>query len=202
MQAMFRNQQLRQPSPSELSRRSASEISSSIPSTPSGLSVSPRQPLRDWRHAKKSNIPPQQNKADGTVNQSMHTVSTSSSEYHSMDQAKPASGDSQEGSPATRNAKASERDMQGSAALESSGVLDAATQTDTLNGDAEKTGSGWSDRESIAWHRETMTSHQVSRPVGLERRLRRPAVRKVQVIISLDGATDYVTDARSRRNAI
>ncbi|KAL8722914.1 MAG: hypothetical protein Q9225_000684 [Loekoesia sp. 1 TL-2023] len=187
---------------SELSRRSTSESSSSIPTTPSDLPVFQRQPLRGWQHAKKCNLPPQQNKAQGTVNQSMHTVSTSSSVYYSMDQAKPASGDSQEGSLTTRNAKASDRNRQDSATLESSGVLDAATQTDTLDRDAERTGWGWSGNESIAWHGERMTYDQVSRPVGLERRLRRPAVRKVQVIISLDGAADYVMDARLRRNAI
>ncbi|KAL8842426.1 MAG: hypothetical protein Q9170_000554 [Blastenia crenularia] len=86
--------------------------------------------------------------------------------------------------------------------LATSSMLDAGTQTDTVPHNARKTPPGWSDDDSMARHRENHIYHRVSRPgARLERRTRRPAVRRVQVAINLDGAMDLAMDAYVRRSA-
>ncbi|KAL8774681.1 MAG: hypothetical protein Q9209_000620 [Squamulea sp. 1 TL-2023] len=68
----------------------------------------------------------------------------------------------------------------------------------------EEKSSGWSETKSVAERPGQRLSRQrSSKPVRLERRLgRRPGVRRVQVIVSLDGATDLVMDARLKRKRV
>ncbi|KAL8813605.1 MAG: hypothetical protein Q9223_000247 [Gallowayella weberi] len=135
-------------------------------------------------------------------------TSISSTEYHSMDQVKPAPTARTQDNH-WRNEKGSsagpaptlEHDLHTSAAPDQPSTLDAATQTDSLDeDDFAETSSIWSESELVAERQGHRMSHDhTSKPIRLERRMRRPAVRKVQVIVSFDGATELVVGARLRR---
>ncbi|KAL8798767.1 MAG: hypothetical protein Q9182_006404 [Xanthomendoza sp. 2 TL-2023] len=141
-------------------------------------------------------------------NPSSDETSTSSTEYHSMDQVEHASTArthdnhwrNEEGSSAGP-APTLEHDMQAPAAPYQSSTLDAATQTDLLDEyDLAETSSFWSESELGAERQRHRMSHDhTSKPIRLVRRMRRQAVRKVQVVVSLDGATELVMGARLRR---
>ncbi|KAL9587116.1 MAG: hypothetical protein Q9212_000483 [Teloschistes hypoglaucus] len=75
-------------------------------------------------------------------------------------------------------------------------MVDAATQTESMDHSWEETTSQRSENASGARHDRQGVFHRVSRPIRLERKLRRPTMRKVQVIVSLDGATDRALNAR------
>ncbi|KAL8999708.1 MAG: hypothetical protein Q9169_001525 [Polycauliona sp. 2 TL-2023] len=141
---------------------------------------------------------------------SLDETSTTASEYHSMeltDPAEPLIGALSQ-TASTCNGKASagsiatilrQDDNPSSAAPRTSGTQDAATQTDTVHEEyVEETSSMWSESESIAERQgHHVSNHRRSKPVRLERRLgRRRGIRKVQMIVSLDGATDLIMDAR------
>lgn len=128
-----------------------------------------------------------------------HTTSTSSSEYYSCEQLKLGSAQSQDGSPTAQIAATPGHGGHDPATLDPSVLLDTVTQTGTVEQIAVETTSGWSDSESIARRRRRPIYPRFPRPVRLERRLRRPVVRKIEVIVSLDGATDLVMDARWRQ---
>lgn len=129
-----------------------------------------------------------------------HTTSNPSSEYYSFEQSKPGSAEYHEESSNSRATEAPLYRTEDLAALGTSCVLDAATQTDTVEHLPAETTSGWSDSESMAPRRERRAYHRVPTSARLKRRPGRPTVRKVQVIVSLDGATDLVMDARVRRH--
>ncbi|KAL8631503.1 hypothetical protein Q9189_002721 [Teloschistes chrysophthalmus] len=75
-------------------------------------------------------------------------------------------------------------------------MVDAATQTASMDHNWEETTSQRSENAPGARHNRQGVFHRVSRPIRLERKLRRPTMRKVQVIVSLDGATDLAMNAR------
>ncbi|KAL8694426.1 MAG: hypothetical protein Q9218_000918 [Villophora microphyllina] len=79
-------------------------------------------------------------------------------------------------------------------------MFNAATQTDTMDHGSAETRSQWSETVSGAEHNRQGVFHRVARPIRLERRLRRATVRKVQVIVSLDGATDLALNAQVMPN--
>ncbi|KAL8724005.1 MAG: hypothetical protein Q9166_008183 [cf. Caloplaca sp. 2 TL-2023] len=125
-------------------------------------------------------------------------TSTSSSDYHSMDQAEPPTSaqtqDNHDRSATEGKARILDHDIQDPAAPTLSGTLDAATQTDPPNEeDLEETSSVWSESESVAVGQERHLSyHRSSKPLRLERRLRwRPVIHEVQVIVSLDGGNRF-----------
>ncbi|KAI4277881.1 MAG: hypothetical protein LQ337_001427 [Flavoplaca oasis] len=183
------------------------------PSTHSTLVSS--SPRRGW--ATESRIPrwfDHQTGARRPRRPSLNETSTTASEYHSLDSTGPPEPilNVQPQITPTRNDKASVAgrsvkmlqydDNRFLATPGLPGTHDAATQTDSLNEhDLEETSSLWSESESVAEHQGHRLSHQRrSKPVRLERRLgRRPGIRKVQVIVSLDGATDLMMDARLKR---
>ena len=184
-----------------LPRCSASWSSASIRSTSSDTPIHRRRLLkgRQCEESRSSAAMEQAATAHGTIDPSMHTTSTSSSEYYSMDQSKPANGGEQTERWAWEDASAQRRIKQDKVAPKMPSGVDAATQTDIVDQNAGETVSRSSDKDSIAQQGRQQIYHRVSRPIRLERRLRRPTVRKVQVIISLDGATDLVVDAKLRR---
>ncbi|KAL8782834.1 MAG: hypothetical protein Q9213_005073 [Squamulea squamosa] len=162
----------------------------------------------------------------GLCNQSIRQGSSSDSQYHSVDEVEPMFstgrqddiGRDKEASVAgTANILEHEVDYDPTAPR-FSGTQDAATQTDLVDdrnsdkdldrdndrdreGRLEETSSGWSESKSVVERPEERLSHQrSSKRVRLERRLgRRPGVGKVQVIVSLDGASELVVDARLKR---
>ncbi|KAL8682171.1 MAG: hypothetical protein Q9186_001792 [Xanthomendoza sp. 1 TL-2023] len=144
----------------------------------------------------------------GSCNPSSDETATSTTEYHSMDQVEPAStartqdnhGRNERGSVA-RPVPILEHDMLDPVAPNLSSTLDAATQTDSPDEhDLAETSSVWSESELEAERsRHHMSHHRTSKPIRLEQRMRRQAVRQVQVIVSFDGATEVVMDARLRR---
>ncbi|KAL8835247.1 MAG: hypothetical protein Q9205_002652 [Flavoplaca limonia] len=185
----------------------------STPSTHSTLVSS--TPRRGW--ATESRIPrwsDHQKGARRPRRPSLNETSTTASEYHSLDstglpepilnvqpQITPTGNEmaSAIGRP-VRMFQYDDNRFSGTPGL--LGTHDAATQTDSLNEhDLEDTSSLWSESESVAERQGHRLSHQRrSKPVRLERRLgRRPGIRKVQVIVSLDGATDLMMDARLKR---
>lgn len=143
----------------------------------------------------------------GSCDPSTDASSNSSREYHSMDQAEPGNTAHRREGFVSGNkpsesgtARTSGHNAQGLKASSLPGTLDAATQTDSPDEHhLTETSSVWSDSVSVAEYQgHHMSRHRSSKPVRLERRMRRPAVRKVQVIVSLDGAVDIVMDARLR----
>ncbi|KAL9006459.1 MAG: hypothetical protein Q9188_000767 [Gyalolechia gomerana] len=171
--------------------RASSALTSSTPSSLLDLSV---HRLKGWRgiESRSPFAAKRARHAQQAVDVSVHTTSpttTSSSEYFSIDDSKPGSEDSREDGPIAESTKAPEQAIHDSVALNMSSVMDAATQTNTVERDAGKSTSGWSDNDSVGWHRRVHPRQRISRCVRLERRLKRPTVHKVQVIVSLDGAT-------------
>ncbi|KAI4139417.1 MAG: hypothetical protein L6R39_006296 [Caloplaca ligustica] len=166
------------------------------------FSLSP--PAQEWRWWKsgreRSDAGNAIKSAERMRDPSMHTTSSSSSQYYSFEQSKPGSTAHDAGSPTVQIAGTFEQKSQGSTALEASGMLDAATQTETVHHVPAGTRSGWSDSGSIARDRRRRTYHWVLRPVHLKRRLRRRAVREIEVMVSLDGATNFVVNARFTSN--
>ncbi|KAL8902107.1 MAG: hypothetical protein Q9192_000174 [Flavoplaca navasiana] len=183
-------------------------------STPSAHStLVSSTPRRGW--ATESRIPRRFDHQKGARRPRRPSLNeTSTTEYHSLDSTGPPEPivNVQPQITPTRNDKASVTgrpvrmlhydDNRFSATPALPGTHDAATQTDSLNEhDLEETSSLWFDSESVAERQGLRLSHQRrSKPVRLERRLgRRPGIRKVQVIVSLDGATDLMMDARLKR---
>lgn len=168
-------------------------------------------PQRGW--LMESRIPPgfdPQRRPCGSRDQSLDQTSTTASEYHSMDLTEPLMSAQTQNNP-SRDDRGSvaetasllhQNNDRNTAAPRLSGTKDAATQTDSLNErDLEETSSLWSESGSVAERQGLQLSHhRSSKPVRLERRLgRRPGIRKVQMIVSLDGATDLVMYARLKR---
>ncbi|KAI4283036.1 MAG: hypothetical protein L6R38_002479 [Xanthoria sp. 2 TBL-2021] len=164
-------------------------------------------PRRGW--LMESRIPPgfdPQRRPCGSRDQSLDQTSTTASEYHSMDVTEPLMSAQTQNNlsrddkdSVAETARILQYDDRNPAAPRLSGTRDAATQTDLLNErDLEETSSLWSESGSVAERQgRHLSHHRSSKPVRLERRLgRRPGIRKVQVIVSLDGATDLVMDAR------
>ncbi|KAL8737870.1 MAG: hypothetical protein Q9181_001273 [Wetmoreana brouardii] len=132
-------------------------------------------------------------------------TSSSSSVYYSMDhtignsverQGSCGFGDEE---TIRGSARATEPPVQDPAGLAESALSNAATQTDGVDHDPEQTVSEWSDSEMVAERSGRPTHHRLPRVIRLERRLRRPTVRKVQVVISLDGTSDLALDGELRR---
>ncbi|KAL8852227.1 MAG: hypothetical protein Q9221_002937 [Calogaya cf. arnoldii] len=185
---------------------SSTRSTSSAHSNP--LSPTPR---RGW--FMESRIPPasdHQEQQYGSRDPSLDETSTAGSEYHSMDLAEPPNSAQTLNDPrrddtlslAETTRIPQHKDNHNPAAPRLSGTRDAGTQTDSLYvPDLEDPTSLWSESESIAERRgHHLSHHRSSKPVRLERRLgRRPGIRKVQVIVSLDGATDVVIDAGLKR---
>ncbi len=143
---------------------------------------------------------------------SMDSTSTSSSEYHSMDHAEPMfqtrrentlTSTADKGSTIAETARTLEHnDDRNPSAPRLSCTRDVAVQTDSFHErDLGESSSVWSGSQSVVERQEQQLSHHHgSKPVRLERRLgRRPGIRTVQVIVSLDGADDLVVDARLKR---
>ncbi|KAL8903893.1 MAG: hypothetical protein Q9207_003635 [Kuettlingeria erythrocarpa] len=125
-----------------------------------------------------------------------HTDPASSSEYYSFDQSKLSSTELHHVSPIARIAETSEHGYHEPTPREASSFLDAATQTGTEEQIHTANPLGWTDSESMTRRRRRRVRSGVSRPVRLGRRLRRPAARTIQVVVTLDRATDYLADAR------
>ncbi|KAL8660963.1 MAG: hypothetical protein Q9202_006033 [Teloschistes flavicans] len=75
-------------------------------------------------------------------------------------------------------------------------MIDAATQTEMMAHEWNETTSQWSEDASGARHKRQGVFHRVPTAIRFERKPRRPTMRKVQVIVSLDGATDLAMNAR------
>ncbi|KAI4096624.1 MAG: hypothetical protein LQ339_006920 [Xanthoria mediterranea] len=162
---------------------------------------------------RQSRIPPgfdHQKRRCGSCDPSLDQTSTTASEYHSMDPAEPLRTVQTQIDPrrvdkgsVAETARILQYDAGNPTTPSLSGTQDAATQTDSLNDrDLGETSSFWSESGSVAegQGQQHLSHHPSSKPVRLERRLgRRPGIRKVQVIVSLDGATDLVMDARLKR---
>ncbi|KAL8921300.1 MAG: hypothetical protein Q9208_005773 [Pyrenodesmia sp. 3 TL-2023] len=125
-----------------------------------------------------------------------HTDSTSSLGYYSYEQSKLGSAELHGASPIARIAGTREHGDHKPTPRAALGFLDAATQTEAADHIRTASASVWTDSESIARRTRRNVYSRVSRPVRLERRLRRPATRRIQVIVTLDGATDWLADAR------
>lgn len=125
-----------------------------------------------------------------------HTNSTSSLEYYSYEQSKLGSAELHDVSSIAQIAGTREHGYHKPTPRGALGFLDAATQTETVEQIRTSSTSGWTDSQSIARRTRRRVYSRVSRPVRLERRLRRPAARRIQVIVTLDGATDWLADPR------
>ncbi|KAL9590603.1 MAG: hypothetical protein Q9203_000590 [Teloschistes exilis] len=111
---------------------------------------------------------------------------TSSSEYYSFG----STGSRSRQDFANGNLKTLER------GITEPSMVDAATQTESMGQNWEETTSQRSENASRPRHNRQGVFHRVPRPIRLERKLRRLSMRKVQVIVSLDGATDLAMNAR------
>lgn len=182
--------------PVELSDTSHYLVTRSQSETPSAFSTPPASRIPRWR-----NLPPRQSqrttdelqRAQARARHSSSAAGTpsSSSKYYSMESVRDTDAE-RHGSLGSSN-RGSDRES-----IIQSDILDAAIQIDAAEPGVEETVSEWSGSGSIAGRPGRGVPYRVSRPVRLERRLRRStprAVRKVQVIVSLDGATDLAMDA-------
>ncbi|KAI4178508.1 MAG: hypothetical protein LQ346_007422 [Caloplaca aetnensis] len=129
-----------------------------------------------------------------------HTGPASSSVYYSFEQSKLSSAELHHVSPTARIAETREHGYHEPTPREALSFLDAATQTGTVEQIHTASPLGWTDSESMTRGRRRHVRSGVSKPVRFERKLRRPAARTIQVIVTLtlNGATDCLADARYR----
>ncbi|KAL8762701.1 MAG: hypothetical protein Q9184_001355 [Pyrenodesmia sp. 2 TL-2023] len=125
-----------------------------------------------------------------------HTNSTSSSQYYSYEQSKLGNAELHDVSPIARIAGTREQGYHKPTPRGALVFLDAATQTETVEQIRTTSTSEWTDSQSIARRTRRRVCSRILRPVRLERRLRHPAAGRIQVIVTLDGATDRLADAR------